>query len=63
MPHLQESYLITSDDKSSSVSIKKDVFANLEITYKEGKESILMITIPEELVFKFVYAVNRLINQ
>lgn len=62
MAYLEESYLIKSDDESISVSIKKDVFANLEITLKDPSGSYTS-EIPEELVSKFVYAINRLINQ
>ena len=59
MAFLEETYLITADDESSSVSIKKDPLGNLDITVNElgGVESF---KIPEELVSQFTYAINRL---
>jgi len=61
MPHLQESYVITADDESSSVTVKKDLFANLMITL-EDSDGVIGLEVPEELVSKFVYAINRLTN-
>ena len=62
MSYLEESYLIKADDDSSSVSIKKDWLGNLEIKVDNPGESIFA-QIPEELVSKFAYAINRLINK
>lgn len=61
MSYLEESYRITTDDRISSVAIKKDLFANLEIKLEKPDGSI-SLDIPEELVSKFVYAINRLTN-
>ena len=63
MSYLEESYLITSDDENSSVTVSKDVFGNLSISLKERETSSwTTLVIPEELVTQFVYAINRLVN-
>ena len=61
MACIEESYLITADDESSSVSIKQDLFDNIMITLKDANGPI-SLEVPEELVSKFVYAINRLTN-
>lgn len=61
MAHLQESYLITSDDESESVSLKKDIFGNLEITLEDSSGPI-GLQVSSELLPKFIHAANRLFN-
>ena len=76
MAYLEESYVITSEDESSSVTFRKDVFGNLVITSEDESSSValrkdvsgnLVITlkgktliISEEICPHFVYALNRL---
>ena len=62
MACIEESYLITADDERSSVTVKKDVFGNLIIAL-EDSDGPIGLEIPEELVSKFVYSINRLANQ
>ena len=62
MAYLEESYTLTSNDERLDeelvVTIKKDCFANLDITLNDGTS----LLIPDDLVSKFVYAINRLVN-
>jgi len=59
MAYLQESYMITSDDQSQSITVKKDAFGYLYLTLTRGSQ-VVDLVVPEEMVSQFIGALKRL---
>lgn len=59
MANLTETYTLTSDDGSESLTIEKDLNGNIKLRLQDnlGVESIL---ISEEFASQFTYVLNRL---
>lgn len=59
MAILTESYTLTSDDGSETLTVKKDPFGNIKLSLWDGGGTVA-ITVSEEFASQFTYALNRL---